>query len=94
MLVIDQDTIAGGEPVCRSSSSNTRPWPATRGGCVVRWNAAEHTWDCPCHGSRFEPSGRVFHGPAITHLWPCVEGDGAADARQESTDEQSRTRRL
>jgi glycine/D-amino acid oxidase-like deaminating enzyme/nitrite reductase/ring-hydroxylating ferredoxin subunit len=37
-------------------------------GCKVRWNGAESSWDCPCHGSRFSPDGEVLHGPAVHRL--------------------------
>jgi glycine/D-amino acid oxidase-like deaminating enzyme/nitrite reductase/ring-hydroxylating ferredoxin subunit len=37
-------------------------------GCTVRWNAAETTWDCPCHGSRFGHDGTVLQGPAVQDL--------------------------
>jgi Rieske Fe-S protein len=37
-------------------------------GCLLRFNSAEHTWDCPCHGSRFSPDGTVLEGPAVRPL--------------------------
>ncbi|MBI4524002.1 MAG: FAD-dependent oxidoreductase [Deltaproteobacteria bacterium] len=37
-------------------------------GCIVAWNPAERSWDCPCHGSRFDIEGNVLRGPAVTNL--------------------------
>ena len=39
-------------------------------GCVVHWNRSEATWDCPCHGSRFDRYGKVINGPANRDLAP------------------------
>lgn len=48
-------------------------------GCVVHWNAAESSWDCPCHGSRFDPrDGARLNGPADRGLAPA----GSAVARR------------
>jgi Rieske Fe-S protein len=37
-------------------------------GCIVTWNEAERSFDCPCHGSRFNHKGEVLNGPAVTPL--------------------------
>lgn len=34
-------------------------------GCALKWNPQEHTWDCPCHGSRFEEDGKLIDVPAV-----------------------------
>lgn len=41
--------------------------------CIVAWNHSEQTWDCPCHGSRFDKYGEVINGPAISNLAPLKE---------------------
>lgn len=37
-------------------------------GCTLKWNREEHTWDCPCHGSRFDEKGRLLDNPAAGDL--------------------------
>ena len=42
-------------------------------GCIVNWNTLENTWDCPCHGSRYDALGKVIQGPANSDLPPVDE---------------------
>jgi glycine/D-amino acid oxidase-like deaminating enzyme/nitrite reductase/ring-hydroxylating ferredoxin subunit len=58
----------------------------THMGCVVHWNATEATWDCPCHGSRFTPDGKVIAGPAETPLEK-VDSRAEAAAMAKAADE-------
>ncbi|MFQ9681636.1 MAG: FAD-dependent oxidoreductase [Ruthenibacterium lactatiformans] len=37
-------------------------------GCALKWNAQEHSWDCPCHGSRFTQEGGLIENPAMRDL--------------------------
>jgi Rieske Fe-S protein len=53
-------------------------------GCVVGWNTLESTWDCPCHGSRYDAYGVVIQGPANGDLTEVenVEKDSASVVRR------------
>ena len=62
----------GGETVAVSIDDQGMPHAVspdcTHMGCRLAWNLAERSWDCPCHGSRFDPDGRVIQGPANEDL--------------------------
>ena len=61
-----------GKPVAvfRGQDGNLQAVAArcTHMGCEIKWNGAETSWDCECHGSRFAPDGRVLEGPALAPL--------------------------
>jgi nucleotide-binding universal stress UspA family protein/nitrite reductase/ring-hydroxylating ferredoxin subunit len=66
--------LAGGAPVAayldEEGTLHAVSPRCTHMGCTVDWNEGERTWDCPCHGSRYDLDGHVIHGPATKDLDP------------------------
>lgn len=54
--------VNSGEAMVNLLTPTTRRCPHL--GCALKWNAAEHSWDCPCHGSRFAENGGLIDNPA------------------------------
>ena len=50
-------------------------------GCELKWNSAERSWDCPCHGSRFTFEGDIIEGPAVRRLNHYKEGKNIIDSK-------------
>lgn len=61
-IVKPQLFINGAEAVCNLLTPSKKRCPHL--GCALKWNEAERSWDCPCHGSRFTENGRVLDNPA------------------------------
>ncbi|UJH91058.1 FAD-dependent oxidoreductase [Antarcticibacterium sp. 1MA-6-2] len=66
VVKIDNKKVA----VYRTNGGEFRAFSAvcTHMGCIVNWNNAEKSWDCPCHGTRFDVEGEVLEGPAFDPL--------------------------
>src|SRR5207244_1686517 len=71
-LVLGRDKVAAYRD--DQGTLHERSAVCTHLGCIVGWNAAEKTWDCPCHGSRFDKFGKPINGPANSEL-AAVEPD-------------------
>lgn len=61
-----QLAVNGWEAVVSLLTPTTRRCPHL--GCALKWNPREHTWDCPCHGSRFTKDGKLIDNPATGDL--------------------------
>ncbi len=55
-----------GETAINLATPTTKRCPHL--GCALKWNPDEHTWDCPCHGSRFTEEGKLIENPATEDL--------------------------
>lgn len=66
VVLIDGDRIAAYRD--DTGTLHTLSATCTHTGCIVKWNSAESTWDCPCHGGRFTALGDILEGPPLAPL--------------------------
>lgn len=66
LVTIDGDKVAAYRD--ESGTLHTVSAVCTHLGCIVNWNSAEKSWDCPCHGGRFSCEGKVLNGPPLADL--------------------------
>ena len=72
-LFSPQRSMLHGQLLCNGLESTANLLRPTRPrcphlGCALKWNGAEHSWDCACHGSRFAENGKRLNGPATGDL--------------------------
>lgn len=67
-IIKPQLFINGFEATANLLSPTTKRCPHL--GCALKYNKAEHTWDCPCHGSRFEKNGKLIDNPSTGDIKP------------------------
>ena len=70
---------------CIATTGQQQRSPSAPTWCNVRFNSAEKSWDCPCHGSRFDVDGRVLNGPALTDLAAVSDEGETVEERQRPT---------
>jgi glycine/D-amino acid oxidase-like deaminating enzyme len=65
--LISQNSEAAGH-LAFDKTKQEKQKTCTHMGCILNWNDGEESWDCPCHGSRFERAGQVIQAPATREL--------------------------